>query len=132
MLKRAALISVGACGWDIVSETGHDSIIGRDLVLVLPQLALLLLMILNFFPRFQQQIYRWVVVATIALIPAVIVAVIHSDFRMGVGLCCCSRSFCPATSSAEVTACGLVLDDWCAKSLLRDGKSANPTDFHHL
>ncbi|KAE8960256.1 hypothetical protein PF005_g28169 [Phytophthora fragariae] len=115
---RAALISVGACGWEIVSETGHGSTIGRDLVLVLPQLALLLLMILNFFPRCQQQIYRWVVVATIALIPAVIVAVIHSGFRMGVGLCCCSHSFCPATSSAEVAACGLVLDD-CYMAFIR-------------
>ncbi|KAE9064355.1 hypothetical protein PF002_g28770 [Phytophthora fragariae] len=98
---RAALISVGACGWEIVSETGHGSTIGRDLVLVLPQLALLLLMILNFFPRCQQQIYRWL------SIPASVWA---SDSVAAVTL--------SATSSAEVAACGLVLDD-CYMAFIR-------------
>ncbi|KAE8964455.1 hypothetical protein PF010_g8257 [Phytophthora fragariae] len=102
----------------IVSETGHGSTIGRGLVLVLPQLALLLLMIVNISARLQHQMHRWVVAATIALIPALVVTITHSGFRLGIGLCCCSRSFCPATSPAEVASCGLIMDD-CYMAFIR-------------
>ncbi|KAG2772403.1 hypothetical protein Pcac1_g16867 [Phytophthora cactorum] len=45
----------------------------------------------------------------------VIVAVIHSSFRLGISLCCCSRSLCPSTfptgQAPDTSACGLVVNN---------------------
>ncbi|KAG6577919.1 uncharacterized protein IUM83_16736 [Phytophthora cinnamomi] len=64
---RAVLVSVAVCSWEIVAEANHGDVAARNLALFLPQIALLLMLGLQFFPLFQQRMHRWVAVATVAM-----------------------------------------------------------------
>ncbi|KAG2840040.1 hypothetical protein PC112_g3861 [Phytophthora cactorum] len=78
-------------------------------------LVLLVIVVSQLFPAVKLRIRKQVITSVQVLIPMVIVAVIHSSFRLGISLCCCSRSLCPSTfptgQAPDTSACGLVVNN---------------------
>ncbi|KAG6973417.1 hypothetical protein JG688_00003548 [Phytophthora aleatoria] len=115
MPLRTATMAVVACGWEFIVEMTRSNESVRALLLILPQILLLLVVVSQFFPALQPRNRKQVIISVQVLIPMVIVAVIHSSFRLGISLCCCSRSLCPSTfptgQAPDTSACGLVVNN---------------------
>ncbi|KAH7480053.1 hypothetical protein PRNP1_008081 [Phytophthora ramorum] len=118
---RTTMLGVAVCGWEFITEITRTDATGRTVLLILPQLGLLVIIVSQFF-CFTRRLHRIVVLSITVLTPAFVIAFAHSGFRMGLGLCCCSRSFCPIMYSADLTpdteACGLVLNN-CYMAFIR-------------
>ncbi|CAH0481125.1 unnamed protein product [Peronospora belbahrii] len=121
---RTAVVAVVASGWDFVAQVTHSSDFVRALLLILPQLALLAIIGIQFFSAVDLRIRRraHIIISLSLLVPVLSVATVHSGFRMGISLCCCCRSFCPITftanSNPDSAACGLVVTN-CYMAFIR-------------
>uniref|UniRef100_A0AAV1VBM0 Uncharacterized protein n=1 Tax=Peronospora matthiolae TaxID=2874970 RepID=A0AAV1VBM0_9STRA len=115
-------MSLLACGWEFVAEVSRTGDIAGPLQLILPQLALLAVIGIQFFPAVDVRYRKYIDGMVMLLVPLFGVTIVHSCFRMGISLCCCCRSLCPVANSAEVkpdtTACGLVVSN-CYMAFIR-------------
>ncbi|CAI5725273.1 unnamed protein product [Peronospora effusa] len=112
---KTAMVAVLTSGWDFVAEISHSSDFAKALGLILPQLALLAIIGIQYVSVVDRRICRrtHIMVVLVLLVLVILIAAVSSGFRMGISLCCCSRSFCPTTFSTKLepdhTACGLVV-----------------------
>ena len=93
MLPQMSLL---ACGWEFVAEVSHTSGIAGPLQLILPQLALLAVIGIQFFPDIDVR-YRKYVRATIFFSVSIRCFASMKDRSIGAECLCCrsmSRSCC--------------------------------------
>ncbi|ETP31276.1 hypothetical protein F442_19843 [Phytophthora nicotianae P10297] len=112
-------MAVVACGWEFIAAMTRSSDAARAFLLILPQL-LLLFMVVSL--EFKLRNHKQTIVVLVVMTSMVIGAVVYSSFRLGISLCCCSRSLCPITFPAGLTpstsACGLVVNN-CYMAFIR-------------
>ncbi|KAF4037461.1 hypothetical protein GN244_ATG10504 [Phytophthora infestans] len=117
--SRTVAMAVVACGWEFIAETTRSTDVVRILLLIVPQLLLLVMVASQFLPVFKLHTRNQIIVVSVVITPMVAAAVIYSSFRLGIGLCCCSRMLCPATAPApNASACGLVVNN-CYMAFIR-------------
>ncbi|KAL7994824.1 hypothetical protein Plhal703r1_c50g0154541 [Plasmopara halstedii] len=117
------MIAVVVCAWEFVAEMTRSKGGGvHTFMLLFPHIALFLILIAQVFSIVKLSFRTQIIIITTTIVPMTFYAMIHSSFRLGVSLCCCSRSLCPATSLSnsipDASACGLILNN-CYMAFIR-------------